>query len=288
MRAWLLMLALAAPAAGADAPLCSGAAGPSAAWRGTDTAFVIQTGAGGVQRRALALANGAATTGADIMWDAAELLTGKPPEARNIYTSFAGATLPFAWTALPPQTRDLLNADGQGEERTAYVRGDRRREIGQPDGLFRKRTSVLGGIVHSVPLIVGAPPAAGMGEGHDAFRARAKSRPMAVYVGANDGMLHAFAAADGSELFAYVPAALVAALPALSDPAAPARAYVDASAGQGDALIGGRWATVLASGMGMGARGVFALDISDPAVFAEGLGALWEFTEKDDPAIGHV
>ena len=40
--------------------------------------------------------------------------------------------------------------------------------------------------------------------------------------------------------------------------------------------------------MGMGARGVFALDVSDPAAFDAGMRALWEFTEQDDPAIGHV
>jgi type IV pilus assembly protein PilY1 len=33
---------------------------------------------------------------------------------------------------------------------------------------------------------------------------------------------------------------------------------------------------------------VFALDITDPSAFGRGLGALWEFTERDDPAIGHV
>ena len=60
------------------------------------------------------------------------------------------------------------------------------------------------------------------------------------------------------------------------------------SPGYGEARIGATWRTVLASGMGMGARGVFALDISDPARFGQGTGALWEFTEADDPAIGHV
>jgi type IV pilus assembly protein PilY1 len=111
---------------------------------------------------------------------------------------------------------------------------------------------------------------------------------MAVYVGASDGMLHAFGASDGAELFAYVPRTLVAALGESSDPAFRPRPYVDGSPGQGDALIGARWRTVLASGMGMGARGVFALDISDPMAFVQGMGALWEFTEKDDPAIGYV
>ncbi|MEJ7808242.1 MAG: PilC/PilY family type IV pilus protein, partial [Telluria sp.] len=92
----------------------------------------------------------------------------------------------------------------------------------------------------------------------------------------------------GAELFAYVPAALMAHLAALSSPTYQARPYVDGSPGQGDARVGGGWRTVLASGMGMGARGVFALDITDPTQFGQGLGALWEFTADDDPAMGHV
>src|SRR3546814_18635030 len=40
-----------------------------------------------------------------------------------------------------------------------------------------------------------------------------------IYVGANDGMLHAFSATNGQERFAYVPAGIdFAALGTLSDP----------------------------------------------------------------------
>jgi len=40
--------------------------------------------------------------------------------------------------------------------------------------------------------------------------------------------------------------------------------------------------------MGGGAQGVFALDVTDPAHFADGLGAVWEFTDRDDPMMGNV
>ena len=277
-----------APAVADDLPAACAGAGPSAAWNGAGGAFVIHTGAGpaSVRRHGLTIApDGGAVIGAEPAWDAARL---PPFEARNIYTFAGQATLPFAWASLPPELRIVLDADGQGEARVAYLRGERRRELGQPQGLFRKRESVLGDIGRSVPLIVGAPAPSIMGDGHDAFRAQATGRSMAVYVGAHDGMLHAFAAANGAELFAYVPRALIAALAGSSDPGSQAHAYADGSAGQGDALLGGRWRTVLASGMGRGARGVFALDITDPSAFARGMGALWEFTEKDDGGIGHV
>jgi type IV pilus assembly protein PilY1 len=139
-----------------------------------------------------------------------------------------------------------------------------------------------------MPLLVGAPSPSVQGPGYDAFHASFKSRSEAVYVGANDGMMHAFDARDGVELFAYVPNALIPVLNQLCDPAYHPRPYVDASAGEAEALLNGKWRSVLVSGMGMGARGVFALDVSDPAAFEGGQRALWELTERDDPAIGHV
>lgn len=225
-------------------------------------------------------------------WDAAQLL-GAQAE-RQIHTLAYGSdgrsmTVDFTWGALPDGARTLLDAgDGLGEARVSFVRGDRSRELGQEGGIFRTRTGVMGDVVHSVPLVVGAPSVSVQGPGYARFHADARNRPATVYVGANDGMLHAFAASDGAELFAYVPNALHAALPELSKPGYTHRAWVDASAGHGEAFIDGQWRTVLASGMGMGARGVFALDVTNPAAFSSGLGALWEFTERDDPAMGHV
>jgi type IV pilus assembly protein PilY1 len=290
--ACLLVAALhchAAPAAEvpAEPAVCAGA-GPSAVGRSPEGPFVIQTGAqpGSVRRHALIVtADGAASTDAVAVWDGAAL---PAPEGRKIYTFTGLSTVPFTWSGLPSELRALLDADGQGEARTAYLRGERGRELGQPGGLFRRREGVLGDVVHSVPLIVGAPSASDAGEGHDAFRVQAAARPTAVYVGAGDGMLHAFSAADGTELFAYVPRVLVGGLADFGGADFRGRPFVDGSPGQGDAVIGARWRTVLASGMGKGARGVFALDISNPAAFAQNIGALWEFTDADDPAIGFV
>ena len=218
-------------------------------------------------------------------WDAALLLGSV---ARKLYTiDSQGATVAFDWASLDAAWRAALDApapgapaDGRGEQRAAFLRGDRSGE-----GVFRRRTGLLGESVHGVPLIAGAPAAFEQGPLYAAFRARHRQRPTVVYLGANDGMLHAFDSASGQELFAYVPAALAAKLAALTDPAYTPHAYVDASAGQGDAVVGGHWKSVLGSGMGMGARGLFALDVTDPQRFG---GALWEFTERDDPAIGHI
>ncbi|WP_166454946.1 pilus assembly protein [Duganella aquatilis] len=175
---------------------------------------------------------------------------------------------PFAWSALSAAQQALLNLDdGAGEQRLAYLRGDRSLEGKQ----FRVRSSVLGDAVHSTPVYVGAV-----------------DHREAVYLGANDGMLHAFDAISGVELFAYVPDALIATLHHLTNPAYVHRAYVDGPASVGEARIGVDKKTVLLSAMGGGARGLFALDVTDPLHFADGLGVLWEFTERDDPFMGNV
>ncbi|MDQ1831902.1 pilus assembly protein [Massilia scottii] len=288
------------------------AASPVSKGRG----FIVQaghdlaSGSGSLQRRALAIGNGGEPAIAPVPdWDASDLLSGNasavPPlpalvaAARKIYTldyrPDKTVTIAFDWASLPQESRALLDvpvaggvADGLGEARTAFLRGERGMEAGRPGGVFRRRTGVLGDIVHSVPLLVGPPPPARSDPAYADFYRRHHARRSVAYVGANDGMLHAFDTASGAELFAYVPNALLPALPLLASPGYGHRPYVDASAGSGEALVDGRWRTILASGMGMGARGVFALDISDPAAFHAGLGALWEFTERDDPAMGHV
>jgi type IV pilus assembly protein PilY1 len=305
--------------AAATRALVAAAAGPRGSLRGSGPApgrdaggaFLLQTSydqwhwSGSLQRLALeGAASGAAHVAALPTWDAAVVLDGDParqpstaprpaPDARKIYTLAERAgravTVPFTWDSLPAPQRALIDAgDGLGEARTAFLRGERARELGRPGGVFRRRASALGDIMRSAPLLVGAPSAAPQEKTYGAFHARYRQRKAAVYAGANDGMLHAFDAADGAELFAYIPRALLPALAQLSAIDYVHRAFVDGSPSQGEALLGGRWRSVLASGMGMGARGVFALDVSDPGAFADGLGALWEFTDKDDTAMGFV
>jgi type IV pilus assembly protein PilY1 len=261
---------------------------------------------GRLEARGLVIAaGGVVEVGARPLWEAGALLNAAAPRQRKIYTLVRDADqsarmVDFEWRSLPNVERAWLEAgdegegegegegDGLGELRIAYLRGERTLEIGQPGGMFRRRAGVLGDVIHSQPLLVGAPSVSGQGPGYDSFHARYKARAPAIYVGANDGMLHGFNAQDGAELFAYMPRALLPFVSQLSDPAYRHRPFVDASAGQGEAGMKGQWRSVLVSGMGMGARGVFALDVSDPAAFGAGMGALWEFTDADDPAIGHV
>lgn len=240
-------------------------------------------------------------------WDAADILTGTPaspassarsaPEARRIYTAAdqPAATIPFIWNALPAAQRTMLNTspasgtdDQLGEKRVDYLRGGRRYELGKADGIFRVRDRVLGAIVHSAPVFVGPPSSALQGRDYPAFYDANKSRLPAVYVGADDGMLHAFDARTGEELFAYIPEALLERLGDLTRQGAAHPAYVDGMVVVAEARVGKQWKTILVAGLGSGGQGVFALDVTAPDQFDQGLGALWEFSDVDDPDIGYV
>jgi type IV pilus assembly protein PilY1 len=245
------------------------------------------------------------------IWDAGKLLTsGDPgktppipvpdPAKRRIFTMLGRGTGDvFTWDVLKGDAAlaAYLNnepfsragaKDGLGESRVAYLRGDRTKETSESGGIFRTRDSVMGDVVNSAPLLVGPPSLAVQGSGYDGFLAARKGRTPAVYIGANDGMLHAFDAGSGAELFAYVPRALYSKLGAYTSPAYLHQPYVDGSPAAGEVqLTDGSWKTALVSGMGGGARGVFALDVTDPTQFSKS-HVMWEFTGADDADMGHV
>lgn len=194
--------------------------------------------------------------------------------------------------------------DTLGPQRLEYVRGN------HIDG-FRRRSSALGDIVHSSPVLVG-PPASyypdnwGAGEPENAnpysdFGRLHRNRSRVVYVGANDGMLHAFdagawtgyewSAGTGDELFAYVPSPVFPRLPDLADPKYSHKYFVDATPRAADVFFDGDWKTVLVGALGRGGQGVYALDITNPAGVSEQTASdtvLWEFSDREDRGLGFI
>ena len=229
-------------------------------------------------------------------WDAADLLAAIEPEARRIYTSDErNATIPFDWEHLTASQKSMLNTspvtggtDGLGALRLQYLRGDRRLEQGEANGQFPRRQKLLGAIVNSTPVFAGPPSSAVLEPGYQDFYRQYRQRAAVVFVGADDGMLHAFDADSGRELFAYVPRALLPALAQLTRPQPAHRTYVDGAIRIAEARIGGEWRSVLVAAMRGGAQGVFALDVTDAGRFGEGAGVVWEFTDADDPQMGNV
>ncbi len=179
-----------------------------------------------------------------------------------------------------------------GAERLNYLRGTRTQEA--PSGPYRRRgSSVLGDIVNSGVVFKGAPSRGIAGAAYDAFYNANENRTKALYVGANDGMLHAFNATTGDELFGYIPSFVVSKLSDLTAPTYTHRSYVDATPFVSEANLNAsnetntNWRTVLVSGAGGGGQGVFALDVTNPSSFTAA-STLWEFTDANDVDMGNV
>lgn len=256
----------------------------SADWSGTLSAFPI---------------DGNGHVSATAAWEASGLLDARHAD-RLIVTldPVARLGIPFEWASLTSAQRAALNATPRpgetGEGRLAWVRGDRSQELtANPPGPYRSRSTRLGDIVNSAPLFVGVPNRLYPDADYKTWTATQTimSRKPVVYVGANDGMLHAFDAANGEELFAYVPNLVMEKLAGLPNPAYEHRFTVDGPLTAGDAKLDSSWKTVLVGALGKGGQGVFALDVTSPtpASASEAAGmVLWEFGDKDDRDIGYI
>ncbi|WP_421224977.1 pilus assembly protein [Aeromonas jandaei] len=223
-------------------------------------------------------------------WDAATLIPAYTE--RKLFTRQNGAGIAFTWSALNTANRALFNlaGDSLGEDRVAYLRGDRSREQSN-GGLFRSRSDLLGDIINSDPVYVGSrdygyASATGLTQTErdsyqTFFNSTAISRrtPM-LYVGANDGMLHGFRVANGVEALGYIPASQLGDLPLLTKPDYSHRYYVDGTPKVGDAYLGSNWKTILLGSTGAGGKAVFAIDVTAPDNFTADK-MLWEFTNTE-------
>jgi type IV pilus assembly protein PilY1 len=253
-------------------------------------------------------------------WEAGSILTARTPESRQIITSANpdGDGIPFRWDQLPSDYQDslqdnpatsIIDDDGLGERRVAYIRGSRSDEINN-GGPFRIRSSLLGAVINSGAVVVAGPaaaytarsfpggPEASASQSYDEFRSVNRNRQRVIYVGANDGMLHAFDAGSGAsgfdangdpitdfgtgeELWAYVPREVAANLSRMTNENFEFTPYVDNSPVVRDIFIGGRWRTVLVGSLRRGGQGIFALDITRPDVTEADADevVLWEFSD---------
>lgn len=228
-----------------------------------------------------------------------------------------GAGVSFRHASLTPAQKTALDAPWRTGDDSAdvlnWLRGQRLHEVGSTatgsSQAYRARTALLGDVVGSKARPVGRPSMPygnASNPGYGAFKAARSTRPTMVYVGSNGGMLHAIdgrltGTGAGSEVFAYVPAALFAGptgaaatdgLVALTNPGYQHRYYVNATPAVFDIDFGRTpggggtdWRTVLIGGLGKGGRAIYALDITDPESMtteaAVASKVLWEFTDAD-------
>ena len=184
---------------------------------------------------------------------------------RKIITSNNGTLVPFRYANISLAQQAYLSTDETTAKNLVnYIRGQ---EI---DG-FRPRTKKLGDIVHSAPVL----------------------KEDAIYVGANDGMFHAFDKENGREIFAYVPNLVFDKLNKLADKAYSHEFYIDSTAAsQAKGKISDTVETMLVCGLGAGGKGYFALDITDVGTFTKdsteseiaGKIGMWEFPNSTHAA----
>lgn len=175
-------------------------------------------------------------------------------------------------TAYPSYTTAYL-----AESLVDFLRGDigSEQDGAGGDQLWRNRTHVLGDIVNTQPVYVRG---AGFGydestnTGYDQFILDHADRQSVVYVSANDGYLHAFAAQDssdgtiagGTELFAFMPSLTMQTVKELADADYVHQYFVDGLITVGDVYFDSAWHTILVGGLGGGGKSYYALDITDP------------------------
>lgn len=205
-------------------------------WTGDLRAYAYNAESGEVDTRA-----------AELLWSAARQLerSSVTPDSRRIIT-YGGPWrqpqgIPFRYADLSDDQKAALGSDLDNDslpDRTARKRLDYIR--GKEVSSLRLRSQKLGDIVHASPILAG----------------------QSVYVGANDGMLHAFDARSGNERFAYIPHLVFNHLKALgaNDYAGRHQFYVDATPYAGSVLLD-RFErnTVLVGGLGKGGKGYYCL-----------------------------
>ncbi len=176
-------------------------------------------------------------------------------------------------------------ANLSGDKLVDYLKGDVTFDEGatNPDEkLFRNRQALLGDLVNSDPNYIGGPALNFSDPGYQAFKTAQSSRQAVVYVGSNDGMLHAFNADTLEELWAYVPSMVIPNMWKLADSnyANKHSFFVNGDQTVADICISncaaagsGNWRTILIGSLQSGGRGYYALDITNPST----PNLLWEF-----------
>ena len=194
-----------------------------------------------------------------------------------------GTGIPFRWSSLDASMQTQLATiasapalNGNGAKVLNFLRGDRTAEA---DG-YRIRPYILGDIVGAEPVVVRGAVGNYADDGYTVFRNNMDSRAAMIYQAANDGMLHAINAADGTEAWAYIPALVSAGLSELASPNYQHRYYTDGTPAAGDVYFDADWHTILVGGLRSGGKGYYALDVTSAAAVDENGAAgkvRWEF-----------
>jgi type IV pilus assembly protein PilY1 len=241
------------------------------AWSGDVRAYPVDQATGEVQRDAP-------------LWSAEEMLASADWDTGRIIATYDGTTgIPFRYDdSTPARAAQFALLDGNAttaQNMVNYLRGDPSLEV-EKGGPFRNRyirlsdntvrDSKLGDIVHSSPLF-------------QKYVRADQTQYGVIFVGGNDGMLHAFDAETGQERFAYVPRLVFDNLKELTQVSYGHKFYVDLT----PTLVNTGTEAILIGGLGKGGKGYYALNMSEPeAITTETLLASkvkWEYPRGSTP-----
>lgn len=195
------------------------------------------------------------------LWQASKKIPAA--SARKIFTTSGGSAVEFKWGNLSTTDQTAIGSADVAD----YLRGDQSKEV-KKGGTFRDRASLLGDLVHSSPFY--------------------SSDNETVFIGANDGMLHAFNVDTGVEQFAYIPSPALAKLAQLSKTTYEHKFFVD-----GDIAVSSKSQTFLeqtylTATLGRGGKGLFGLEVTTPSSFGSS-NVLWEYVNgTGDGDLGYM
>ena len=226
-------------------------------------------------------------------WEASSLI----PQAnqRNLYSFNKNGTPPegieFTTSSISASQKSIIGAEA--DKIIGYIRGIQTPSSSQAGevkngGSFRNRNTLLGDIVHSTPVAVtrnqASPPFNQLpgveGESYQAFLSTKSGILETVFVGSNNGILHAFNANTGEEIMGYIPEGTFNKLSILTDTTYDHAFFVDGVLAAGDVFLNGVWKTVLIGSLGRGGNTIFAIDVTDMSSFDE-TKILWEFSHPE-------
>lgn len=245
-------------------------------------------------------------------WDVGQKLSTVTPASRKVITNDDVTGKAFSiTTSFSTGYLDALRGTGagaltatQGNELIDYLRGERTKE--KPAGIWRTRSvsNVMGPVVNSSPWLQSRPAARNLGTppvgapAYSSFITSQTARDRLIWVGANDGMIHAFKAQGtdgGTPVISYVPSPLVNRLKTMAQDSTQILSGMDGSPFTGDVLLDPTgtpvWKTYLFSSLGRGGRAFYSLDVTNPADLDEAHAASifkWMFSSADDSDLGYV
>jgi type IV pilus assembly protein PilY1 len=228
------------------------------------------------------------------IWDASTLLNNRTAGSRKIWTVGPGLSTQTTlnnftttyWSSLKNSFNHYLITDQTSTNKLIdFVRG-----VDTYNQNNRGTTSErwkLADIYHSRIIYVGPPEedtSSSAIQNTDTyyrsqnnyanFKTQNANREKILLAGSNGGMLHAFRASTGEELWAFIPPSMLPRLPKIISQnvnTGTTSSYqtisiygVDGSPIVKDIFVNGQWRTIVICGLGRGGQSFFALDITNP------------------------